>query len=160
MKKQLVRYGFWAASIGIMVVIFCFSAQNGEQSGGTSMGFTSFLVRLFSFEPLSDAQVAGRVAALHPFIRKAAHFSIYLLLGTTLSAALATYPLRAPVRGALALAICFLYASFDELHQALVPARGPGFGDVLLDSCGALVGVLLFLGAAALVRRRRASRTG
>ena len=38
----------------------------------------------------------------------------------------------------------FIYACSDEVHQLLVPGRSGQICDVLLDTIGACIGVLLF----------------
>jgi VanZ family protein len=42
----------------------------------------------------------------------------------------------------LALGIVALYAASDEFHQSFVPTREARFGDVLIDTAGAAVGLL------------------
>ena len=37
--------------------------------------------------------------------------------------------------------ICLLYAASDEFHQTFIPGRGGQVKDVIIDSCGALVGI-------------------
>lgn len=39
--------------------------------------------------------------------------------------------------------IGLLYAVSDEMHQALVPGRGPSAGDVMIDGLGVILGVSL-----------------
>jgi VanZ family protein len=39
--------------------------------------------------------------------------------------------------------LAVLYAASDEWHQSFVPGRGPSVGDVLIDSCGVLVAILI-----------------
>ena len=54
-------------------------------------------------------------------------------------------PRRFPAEGHLlrALLAAAVYAASDEIHQAFVPGRGPAVTDVLLDSAGALCGILI-----------------
>ena len=42
----------------------------------------------------------------------------------------------------LVLGIAALYAASDEIHQSFVPTREGRFGDVMLDSAGAALGLL------------------
>lgn len=55
---------------------------------------------------------------------------------------------------ALSWAFCILYAASDEFHQLFVPGRAGLITDVCIDSAGALLGILLFLGALRLISRR------
>ena len=44
----------------------------------------------------------------------------------------------------LSIGISFLYACSDEIHQLFVPGRSGNILDVLIDTVGASVGVLVF----------------
>lgn len=46
-------------------------------------------------------------------------------------------------RAVISLIIGFLYAITDELHQFFVPGRGPLFSDILIDSLGVLIGIIV-----------------
>ena len=78
---------------------------------------------------------------LHIILRKAGHFFGYGIFGYLWFRAFsATFPKGAPVVWfGLAIACTFLIASLDEWHQSFSPARAGHFGDVALDTCGALV---------------------
>jgi VanZ family protein len=86
--------------------------------------------------------------ALHYGIRKGAHFFAYGVLS-----ALFFRAVRGPLPEALwrvswaltALAICFVTASSDEIHQLYTPGRGGTYRDVLLDMAGALFAQLVIL---------------
>ena len=41
------------------------------------------------------------------------------------------------------LLICIIYAASDELHQAFVPGRGAHVSDVIIDSAGSALGILI-----------------
>jgi VanZ family protein len=41
--------------------------------------------------------------------------------------------------------ICVLYAITDELHQSIVPGRGPSRFDIMIDSLGAFTGITFYL---------------
>jgi VanZ family protein len=77
---------------------------------------------------------------LHLFVRKAAHFVEYFILGL-----LVLRGIRGErtgwqfAWGLAALAIAASYAAIDEAHQRFVPGRGGSAQDVLLDSAGAAV---------------------
>ena len=44
---------------------------------------------------------------------------------------------------AIATAICVLYAVSDEFHQYFIANRAGRFGDVLIDSIGAMLGITI-----------------
>lgn len=82
---------------------------------------------------------------LEGIIRKAAHFLEYLCMG------LLSYSLVAVWYGTgwkgclLVLVQIFLSAGLDEFHQYFVPGRCASFRDVLIDTAGGSVGILLIL---------------
>jgi VanZ family protein len=73
-------------------------------------------------------------------IRKGAHIFEYfvfsLLLLRTIRGERAGWRLT---WGIAAILIVFGYACTDELHQALVPGRGPAFADVMLDTAAGIL---------------------
>ncbi len=87
------------------------------------------------------------IAHIHFLIRKAAHLTEYAILAIFLWRAF-RFP-RPDVRGglwtaaAMALAIAICFAALDEYHQSFVPSRGSSPVDVMIDSCGAVLGLAL-----------------
>jgi VanZ family protein len=62
--------------------------------------------------------------------------------------------------GARAVLLSSAYGVTDEFHQRFVPNRMPDVHDWLADTAGALIGVLLVLAAARLVRGRGGASRG
>ena len=91
---------------------------------------------------------------LHVVLRKGGHFLGYGIFGYLwLRAFSATFPNGTRITWAgLAIACTFLIASLDEWHQSFSPARTGHFGDVVLDTCGALLLVSIAMVA---IRRHR-----
>lgn len=139
--KQRNMWISWAIVVIWMMFIFSFSSQVGSTSGalsGSVLGFIENIwTRILPDWPLNQV-------TLHLFIRKAAHFIVYLILGFLTTRALYISHIPFKKRIFLALLISFLYASSDEIHQAFVPNRGPSFWDVLLDTLGASVGLYCY----------------
>lgn len=69
-------------------------------------------------------------------LRKLGHLTEFAILGVLLYRALS----RAPA----AIALAALYAVTDELHQAFVSGRNAAARDWLIDTAGAVTGVILF----------------
>lgn len=128
-----------------MAFIFAMSAQPATTSAGWSGPLAEALLGV------ADAVLPGPADphAVELLVRKAAHLLEYAVLGALLAWA---WPGRSRVLGPLLVAAA--YAATDELHQHLVPGRGPQPSDVLLDALGAAIGV----GLVALVRRSRTAR--
>lgn len=121
---------FWMLLAGaLMALIWYFSSRNGVQSQSQS----DAVLHLFSLPALRTFSI---------WIRKSAHFWIYAALGGVWF--LFFHSLALPSRQKWILAIAFAagYAAIDELHQHFVPGRSGELQDVLLDSAGALLGIL------------------
>ena len=138
----------WAAVLLWMGVIFYFSHQPGDVSGETSGRIVEMISgAVTTVLPFVDIPEEG----LHFVIRKGAHFSIYAVLGLLSFNAF----LQSGVRGKKALFFAWLlataYAGVDEYHQTFIPGRSGEVTDVMIDSAGAITGIM----GALLVRRRR-----
>ena len=149
--------------LAVMIVIFRFSSQTGEESGALSDRITAFVISVVrpdydALDAAGQALLFGRVSHL---VRKAAHFSEFAALGFFLLGhfrALGTKALlRRPAIWALAVGV--LYAVSDELHQGFVGGRSPGLVDGGIDSAGVCCGILVMALLLALFRRRRAKGT-
>lgn len=157
MKKLL----YWIPAVAMMILIFNFSRENGSQSSALSHGVGYHLVefadRIFHLEVTPDryTEVAGSIEV---FIRKAAHFTEYMLLSVSIGFGLYKSK-RITGRKLFMLMELFtvMYACSDEFHQLFVPGREGKLFDVMIDGLGALTGVILvFFVLYAANRRHRA----
>jgi VanZ family protein len=122
-----------------MAIIFKLSAQPGEQSNLLSSRVTGVIVAaLRSVDP--DASVA----AFNHFIRKCAHFLVYMILGIVGLFVFSKLGYARKKGLLLTLMVCVGYAISDEVHQYFVPGRTPRITDVLIDSFGAVLGIGLY----------------
>ncbi|MFC2157036.1 VanZ family protein [Acidobacteriota bacterium] len=79
-----------------------------------------------------------------PFnIRFLAHIVVYFILGFFVSGAI-ELNFKWKRRFLIALIFCILYAFSDELHQYFEPTRAAKLIDVIKDSVGAWVGILVY----------------
>lgn len=140
-----------------MILIFKLSSQTAAESSVTSGGFTQMLFSALSgkFRALSPEQQATIISACSFWIRKAAHFTIYALLGALAFLTVSGYPkLSFRLKGIWSLLMAVLYAATDELHQGLVSGRSCELRDILIDSIGAGIGIAVLL----LIARKRQKR--
>lgn len=158
------------ASIGIMALIFSFSAQNGGESGSLSESVARAIAPILhpDFPALSDSRQRELLDALAWPIRKTAHATEYGVLAMALfstfwhgnalrrsETAFGASSSHGVSRiSGLAFATSVLYACTDELHQLFIDGRAGQVADVLVDASGALIGVLLCALIARLVMRR------
>lgn len=113
-----------------MGFIFCMSLNNAEESKALS---DSLAQRLINFLGINIPKV---------ILRKGAHFVEFAGLGLCLCNALyASFGYRlTPV---FALVGSVIYAISDEVHQIFSEGRACRITDVLIDSAGALLGIII-----------------
>ena len=148
-KRHPASIIFACITIYIMIVIFSFSAQTGEVSSGVSKSVSRTIAKLLveGFSSLSEADKLLKIKELVPIVRKTAHFLVYCALGffsyLTTSAFLRESKKNVKTNKAfLSVGLfCFLYAASDEIHQLFVSERSGSPLDVMLDFCGAMVGI-------------------
>ena len=79
-------------------------------------------------------------------VRKCAHMAEYAILALLLWRALRSGPTlrtKRPVLFGAVLVACIVFAASDEFHQSFVKSRTPSVRDVILDTAGALFGLLI-----------------
>lgn len=132
--------------LSLYVLIFGFSAQDGEQSGSLSMLISEKCVELLNtlsgkhWSQVFMENLAGYFE--HP-IRKLAHFSEYTCMGILVFMIWSQWLKRGKKLYLLTVLWVFVSAAADEFHQYFVPGRYASFADVCLDTCGGAFGVLL-----------------
>ncbi len=127
-QKAAVVLSFLALFLW-MGLIFSLSAQPAGESSELSNGFLDFFLRILPFHVSSF------------FIRKAAHFTEFMLLCVLFY--LATFSCGFKKRPWISFFCAAVYAVSDEVHQLFVQGRACQFRDMLIDMSGALLGVLL-----------------
>ena len=136
----LILVVFW------MGVIFKFSSANGEKSTGTSRSSLEKIITLFN-KNIDKDKLEGLVIKYDVVLRKCTHFSGYLVGGVLLYFMyfylnkLVNYKLKyikmySVVTGSI-------YAMTDELHQHFVSGRSGEIKDVVLDTSGVIIGVVI-----------------
>lgn len=90
-------------------------------------------------------ETMGYYGFIEFFVRKAAHFFSFFVLGYAW-----LFGLRGKMRDkwvaiVVAIVICVSYAALDEFHQSLTPNRTPLLEDVILDISGSLTGMVVCL---------------
>lgn len=86
------------------------------------------------------------LASIHIIIRKCAHIGEYAILALLLfrTAIFMTNLKRSMlILYASVWIVCSLVAVTDEFHQTFVISRGPSVRDVMIDSVGAILGLLI-----------------
>jgi len=140
-QKIVVIILSWMLVLLTMVIIFNFSDENPKQSTETSKGMVEDILDIFLPEEEITPQLVAKVQIP---VRKLAHFAIYMLLGFCLANAFrATLRIKLIFNYIFSMITAVIYAGLDEFHQSFTN-RAASIKDVLIDSGGALFGILLF----------------
>lgn len=137
---------FGLIALAIMTIIFLFSAQTGNESAALSNGLEHICAKIFGMNFL-----------LHIVsIRKVAHFTLYAILGTCIFTYLRHkyYFESRAIYFILALVSTFIYACTDEFHQTFVAGRGGSFIDVLIDSAGCILALVINVVVISILEKR------
>ncbi|MDO4650089.1 MAG: VanZ family protein [Eubacteriales bacterium] len=143
---KLLKPLSFAPALIMMYVIYSFSAQSGEVSGDLSYKISYQIVEskneLMNTNLSYDA-LTSEAYRIQIYVRKAAHMTEYFMLALAISFPLYVYGVRGIFLLLLAGVFCVAFAASDEFHQGFVEGRGPSAMDVLIDSCGAALGILV-----------------
>ena len=134
--------------LALYMLIFGFSAQDGEQSGSLSQMISEKCVEFIntlSGRHWSRVFMENLAEYFEHPIRKLAHFSEYACMGVLIFVILSQWLEREKRLYLINALWVFLSAAADEFHQYFVPGRYASFADVCLDTCGGIFGILLCL---------------
>lgn len=131
-RRLAIKYIFVAIW---MLVIFLMSSE----VAGTSSARSDEIVRT-----IQSIGVSASTDLLTFLVRKAAHISAYFVLGILIFSLLKEYGLGVKKMIFISIAIAMLYACTDEVHQVFVSGRSGEVRDVLIDTAGAAVGVVVY----------------
>ena len=128
-----------------MGFIFSMSCENAEESSNTSgQTIKVVLTTVPEFEKQPEEVKVNIIEELQFIVRKSAHFIGYMILGI-LASGLILYYGNINKKYLLAFLICVIYAISDEIHQLFVPGRAGQVRDVLIDSAGSLLGIIIVM---------------
>jgi VanZ family protein len=134
-KSEIIN---WTLLIVWMIGIYIMSNQPSNISDYQS----GSLIRILYSVGVDMNSIFGQLANF--VVRKCAHFLEYMILALLTSNALKLYFNMRKVF-ILTIIIVFFYACSDEIHQLFVSGREGAFRDVIIDTCGGIVLVLLKL---------------
>lgn len=110
------------------------------------------------FNPEVSAETIARVQF---FVRKIGHLSEYAVLAILIWRAFrrgSSWHMKLSILFVRALFGCGILAATDEFHQSFVPSRTSSAVDVMIDICGALLGLTICIAVASrkVVKEKRA----
>lgn len=130
-KNKPLAVVFWLLTVTVMVMIFMFSSDTGEESEEISQNLLGIIIEFI-----------GQFIS-HNTLRKIAHFTEFAALGFCMTVAVHyTFGKR---KFHLPFIPCAVYAVSDEIHQYFVPERACRVFDMFVDSCGIATGIAIFL---------------
>lgn len=154
MKKNILRAILMLLLLGTFFIIFGFSSQDGEKSGSISKKITEEIItRIPQIQEKGQNERETIILRVEKVIRKIAHFSIYTAVGLLLMALLSTFEMKEKNRIIMSLIIGIIYACSDEIHQSFVPERSPMITDVMIDTMGVMLGILLIMLGKAIIKK-------
>ena len=148
MYKKIIKI---ALVIVCMTIIFTFSSDTSYESTKKSNKIIITVAEMINKKELSQKEKDRYINKFVFIVRKSAHFFIYLILGLLVASLIKEYSLVNKRMVIYSFLICFLYAISDEIHQLFVNGRSGEIRDILIDSMGSLVGIVIYY----LIRRRK-----
>ena len=137
-----------------MTIIFLGSSDmlSAEHTSRFLVPFLRWLDPQISFAALNAIQLG---------IRKLGHLTEYAVLAMLLWRALrggTRWQMKMSILFLVATLACAIFAASDEFHQSFVPSRTPSPHDVMIDICGALIGLAICVAVASrkVVKEERA----
>ncbi|MBM7662520.1 VanZ family protein [Bacillus mesophilus] len=151
------QFTYWIPVIVIAGIIFWFSSQPYQEqdvkpflSDFINEQWVKVTFDWVQFDYagyLVSVEALGASSFIEFFIRKGAHFGVFFVLGFfTIRASLLTFLNTRPVTGFItSFLFVILYGVSDELHQHFTGDRTPLIHDVMIDSVGGLVGIIIYM---------------
>ena len=121
-----------------MAIIFLFSNQQATISKNTSDEFIKSTIIAISYN--NNININLIIDNYSFIIRKIAHFMLYLVLGLFVYNVFKNNKKRIII----SLFICIFYACTDEFHQLFIFGRSCEIRDVIIDSIGSFIGILIY----------------
>ena len=152
MRKKI----FLALAILWMGTIFYMSNQPANISTVQSDGVINILSGVPVLGDVMDVLISNGTASF--VVRKSAHMLSYGLLSVLLF--MSIYDNYKYINNTIiiSLIITFLYACSDEFHQTFITGRSGEFRDVLVDSTGAIIFLLIIILITKFINKKKTIR--
>ena len=122
-----------------MALIFSFSMDNGNQSEEKSNSFLIWIGENIFQKDFTKEDSMIFIEKYSFIIRKAAHFTLYFVLGTLFITLLKEYHPLTRKDIYLTIAFVLLYSISDEIHQLFSYERSGQISDILLDTTSGIL---------------------
>lgn len=139
-KNIIIAVISWALVFICMGIIFWLSSRTADESDAQSSVILKWFIDNFGDNFFTSF-----------IVRKLAHFSEYT--GLCLLTCNALYKSAKRCKVQTGIVIASIYAASDEFHQRFVEGRSCELRDWAIDTCGAILGALIFLTIYAIVKK-------
>jgi VanZ family protein len=126
-----------------MGVIFNYSSDNGKTSSTKSERLIIKTVEFFKKEKLTEEERIDLLNRYSKPIRKLAHMTCYFILAVLAFFLLHQLYGLEPKTIIYTIIFCIIYAITDEIHQLFVPDRSGEILDVIIDTTGAILSLII-----------------
>lgn len=127
-----------------MISIFLLSNEDRKTSTIRSIDTTKKIVSVVSSDKVSDTTSTKIAKDYFNEVRKSAHFIEYLCLGILVINVIKDYKKISYKWIIICILFCLLYSISDEVHQIYVPGRSCEVRDVLIDTSGSIIGIMIY----------------
>ena len=143
----------WWLVILWMGIIFNFSNMDTNESNTKSKDTIEKVVDTtidtsnkigITKDDVSDDKIEDIALILNKPLIKCMHATEYLVLSLLLIMALNVNKKKISHEYLIVIIICFIYACTDEYHQLFINGRTGQFTDVLIDTFGSIVGIIIY----------------
>ena len=134
------------------IVIFAFSSMSGSESNEKSKATINNVIDT-TLEVTNDSGITDKhpsekkinsvIEKLNKPLRKCMHASVYFVLAILVFLSFKSFKINGWKLYVFPILICFIYACTDEFHQSFVNGRTSEFTDVLIDTAGAIIGIIV-----------------
>lgn len=150
-KRKVI---LWMLPIMWMTVIFYFSHQTAEESAELSGRVLEVIADIIKIKPTPPDK---HTIEAHGFIRSMAHFFLYFVLGVLLYISIYTTVRNIRKTSCLTIITGVCYGIFDEIHQLFVDGRAFQITDIIIDSVGVLVSLILSILITKILKKHQVS---
>ena len=142
----------------IILLIFCmgsmyyFTSQDGETSYEQSHKLVEFIDKIRDKVTLKNEKLIVLkdkiIEELRGYnkdylVRKAAHFGIYACIGAFMMLIIYLFSKKVIFSASFGFILTVIYAIYDEKRQLSISGRSSSYIDILIDSTGALIAIVL-----------------
>lgn len=132
---------FFMLALLWMAMIFYMSNQPSHISSAQSGGVIAMLSDVPIVGNIIEKMIELDIAQF--IIRKAAHLSAFCILAILIFMSFYDDIKKINIVAFKSMVFTFLYACTDEFHQFFIPGRSSELRDVIIDSTGGFIGIII-----------------